>query len=110
MKLNIEQLWNAVLEKLRDALNDPLMYNTWFKETKIYSIENDVINIIVPFLMCKKHIKKNYENWLEDIVYDITGKNYSFAYYLEEEVVNNVTECQITEVNEEKFNSNLNFK
>lgn len=108
MKLNIEQLWNAVLEKLRDALNDPLMYNTWFKETKIYSIENDVINIIVPFLMCKKHIKKNYENWLEDIVYDITGKNYSFAYYLEEEVVNNVTECQITEVNEEKFNSNLN--
>ena len=108
MKLNIEQLWNAVLEKLRDALNDPLMYNTWFKETKIYSVENDVINIIVPFLMCKKHIKKNYENWLEDIVYDITGKNYSFAYYLEEEVVNNVTECQITEVNEEKFNSNLN--
>ena len=108
MNLNIEQLWNTVLEKLRDTLHDPLMYNTWFKETKIYSVDNDVINIIVPFLMCKEHIKKNYENWLEDIVYDITGKNYSFAYYLEEEVINNVNVCEITEVNEENFSSNLN--
>ena len=47
MNLNIEQLWNTVLEKLRDTLNDPLMYNTWFKETKIYSVDNDKAPIVV---------------------------------------------------------------
>ena len=43
--MNLEQLWNTVLEKMHDSLNS-IHYDTWFKETKINSIENGIIKII----------------------------------------------------------------
>ena len=105
--MNLEQLWNAVLEKMHDSLNS-IHYDTWFKETKIHSIENGVINIIVPFPLHKKYLKENYNAKLEEIIYELTSTNFEIAYFLEDEIKTKATECELTEVTEEKFVSNLN--
>ena len=105
--MNLEQLWNTVLEKMHDSLNS-IHYDTWFKETKINSIENGIIKIIVPFPLHKKYLKENYNGKLEEIIYEITGTNFELAYFLEDEIKTKSSDCEITEVAEEKFVSNLN--
>lgn len=107
MNLNIDQLWSATLEKIRLAVT-PVAYTTWFEKTKIYSIDNDMINLIVPYEISKKLLREEYQDKMEEIIYELTGQNYGFSYYLEEELAKKVVECEITEVVDEKLVSNLN--
>lgn len=107
MNLNIDQLWSATLEKIRLVVT-PVAYSTWFEKTKIYSIDNEIINLIVPYDASKKILSENYQDKMEEIIYELTGLNYGFSYFLEEELAKKVVECEITEVVDEKLVSNLN--
>ena len=73
-RMSFDQLWNNVLAKIRDSL-EPVMYDMWFKETKVHSIENGTINVIVPFILHKTYLKGKYNERLEEIIFDITGTN-----------------------------------
>lgn len=107
MNLNIDQLWSAALEKIRLVVT-PVAYTTWFEKTKIYSIENEIINLLVPYEISKKLLREEYQDKMEEILYELTGKNYNFSYYLEEEIPTQKVECEIKEVDCEKLVSNLN--
>ena len=106
MNLNIEQLWISALDKIK-LIVDPVAYTTWFENTKIYAIDNDTINLIVPYEAAKTILKQRYQENMEEIVFDLTGTNYNFKYFLDSEIKKEEV-CEIKEVEEEKLVSNLN--
>ena len=87
--MDINTIWNLFLEKIKAEL-DPILYETWFMETKLLEINNNVARILVPMQVHKKHLKENYNNLIEDIFTEITGTNFKFEYLLEEEITKNV--------------------
>lgn len=107
MSLNIEQLWISVLDKIK-LIVDPVAYTTWFENTKIYAIDDDTINLIVPYEAAKTILKQRYQENIEEIVFDLTGTNYNFKYFLDSEIKKEEEVCEIKEVEEEKLISNLN--
>lgn len=106
MNLDIEQLWISVLDKIK-LIVDPVAYTTWFENTKIYAIDDDTINLIVPYEAAKTILKQRYQENMEEIVFDLTGTNYNFKYFLDSEIKKEEV-CEIKEVEEEKLISNLN--
>ena len=80
--MDISTIWDLFLEKIKNELN-PILYETWFAETKLESLENGIAKIIVPMPVHKKHLKENYNEIVEEIFTDITGTNFKFEYLLE---------------------------
>lgn len=85
--MNTEVLWNNFLDKIKERIS-PLSYDTWFKDTKLYSIDNGLAIIIVPMGLHKKHLEENYLDDIEEVFNAITGTNFSFAFKLESELDN----------------------
>src|SRR5574344_1926365 len=107
--MDLDQLWQNILKKMHESISN-VMYDTWFGETKIHSIENGTINVIVPFELHKKMLKEKYNSQLEEIIYEITNTNLNIAYFTEEDLQKNI-ELKVTETEKnfgEKFNSSLN--
>ena len=82
MDLNI--LWNNFLNIIKDNIA-PLSYNTWFKDTKLVSLDNDIAIVLVPMPMFQKHLVGNYLDLIEDKFSSLTGKDFSFKFLIESE-------------------------
>ena len=109
--MDINTIWNLFLEKIKTEL-DPILYETWFMETKLFEINNNVATIIVPMQVHKKHLKENYNSLIEDVFTEITGTNFKFEYLLEEEITKNIT-IDTNEIGvpyNNMFESNLDHK
>ncbi len=94
--MNVEIIWSKLLDILKEQLTS-LSYNTWFKETELYKLNNGKAYIIVPMIVHKKHISDNFSEILSSILFDITNTNYDLVFLLKEEI----------EEEEEKNNSNI---
>jgi len=94
--LNVEIIWSKLLDILKEQLTS-LSYNTWFKETELYKLNNGKAYIIVPMIVHKKHISENFSEILSSILFDITNTNYDLVFLLKEEI----------EEEEEKNNINI---
>lgn len=57
MKMDIDSIWNMFLSKLKENLS-PMLYETWFAETKLLSIKGNFAKVLVPMPVHKKHLKK----------------------------------------------------
>lgn len=88
--MDINTIWNLFLEKIKGEL-DPILYETWFMDTKLIELNDNTAKILVPMQVHKKHLKENYNSIIEEIFTEITGSNFKFEYLLEEEIVKNVT-------------------
>ena len=53
--MNTELLWNNFLEKIKDRIS-PLSYDTWFKDTRLYNLNNGTAVVLVPMSLHKKHL------------------------------------------------------
>ncbi len=82
-------IWDSFLLKIKENLS-PMSFDTWFAETKLYELKNNMAKVIVPMHVHKKHLKENYNELMEELFTDITGSNCHFEYYTEEEVEENV--------------------
>lgn len=94
--MNVEIIWSKLLDILKEQLTS-LSYNTWFKETELYKLNNGKAYIIVPMIVHKKHISENFSEILSSILFDITNTNYDLVFLLKEEI----------EEEEEKNNINI---
>jgi len=83
--MNTETLWNSFLEKIKDRIS-PLSYDTWFKDTKLYSMDGGMAIVVVPMILHKKHLEENYLDDIEEIFNSITGTNFNFVFKLESEL------------------------
>ena len=106
--LDINTIWNLFLEKVKGEL-DPILYETWFMDTKLYELNDNTAKVIVPMQVHKKHLKENYNTIVEEIFTEITGTNFKFEYLLEDEITKNVT-IDVDKIGVPSFESNLDPK
>lgn len=88
--MDISNIWNLFLNRVKESL-DPILYETWFMDTKLIELNDSCAKVLVPMQVHKKHLKENYNDIVEEIFTEITGTNFNFEYVLEEELTNNVT-------------------
>lgn len=106
--MDVTTLWKTFLDKIKTSIS-PMLFETWFAETKLVEINDTTAKVIVPMHVHKKHLKENYSDLVEQIFTEITGSNFKFEYYLEEELEQNVTIStpEVSGVPEFDFESNL---
>ena len=106
--MDINTIWNLFLEKIKNEL-DPILYETWFMDTKLLELSDNTAKIIVPMQVHKKHLKENYNNIVEEIFTEITGTNFKYEYLLEEEIQKNIT-IDVNKIGVPSYESNLDPK
>ena len=94
--MNTDILWNNFLDKIKDRIT-PLSYDTWFKDTKLFKIEDGIAFVIVPYALHKKHLTENYIDDIEETFNSITGTNFKFQFLLENEISYNNSNDNIIE-------------
>ena len=62
--MNVESLWENFLEKIKSRISS-LSYETWFKTTKLVSLDNNIAKVLVDLPIQKKQLQ---EVWYKTIV------------------------------------------
>ena len=116
--MNETEIWNNILTKIHDEIT-PIAYQTWFEETELYSLNNNIAKIIVPLAVHKNHIMNTYKDLLLEAFQSITNNYYEIELVLKEEIIdeednlynniNNNNKIEVTNENS-KIDSNLNSK
>lgn len=95
--MNVDVLWTNFLTQVKDELSS-LAFDTWFKDTKLYKLDNGKAMIVVPMQIHKKHLADKYSTLIVDKLNNITSTNFELEFLLEDE---------IKEKNEEKLELNV---
>lgn len=82
--MNEENLWNNFLADIKENISS-LSYDTWFRDTKLVSLHNNVATIVVPMPVHKKHLIDNYKEVIEDKFLKLTGSSFNFNFLLQDE-------------------------
>lgn len=82
--MNEENLWNSFLTDIKENISS-LSYDTWFRDTKLVSLHNNVATIVVPMPVHKKHLLDNYKEVIEDKFIKLTGSSFTFNFLLQDE-------------------------
>ena len=82
--MDVEALWSNFLKNIKESISS-LTYETWFRDTKLVSIRNNIALVVVPMPVHKKHLLENYKDIIEDKFNNLTGSTFNFDFILEEE-------------------------
>ncbi len=83
--MNYGLLWSKVLENIKMSVTS-LIYTTWFENTKLYKIDGNIVTIIVPMDIHRKHITEKYLKDITDALYIETNQIYDINIILEDEI------------------------
>lgn len=83
--MNVDILWSKFLNEVKDDLTS-LSFDTWFKDTELYKLDNGKSYIIVPMPIHKKHLADNYSDLILTHLNNITGTNFELVFLLKEEI------------------------
>ena len=102
--MDIDSLWKKFLDIIKENVAS-LSYETWFRDTKLVSLRNNIATVIVPMPVHKKHLIENYQDEMIDKFNKLTNSSYSFNFILEDEwndIKNDEEEVEVIEKKEEK--------
>ncbi|MDD2180826.1 MAG: chromosomal replication initiator protein DnaA [Bacilli bacterium] len=107
--MEINNIWDNFLNKVKNNLA-PMLFEAWFAETKLIALNDNKATVLVPMIIHKKHLKDNYDTLIETIFNEVTGSNFIFEYFTEEEIEKIKDENNFISENKntELFKSNLN--
>lgn len=83
--MNIDNLWDNFLEKIKPKISN-LSYDTWFKNTKLVSLDNNVAKILVDSPLQKKSLQETWYQTISDVFSEITNTSFDFEFVFEDEV------------------------
>lgn len=105
--MDLETIWQKFLSKIKENIA-PMLYETWFLDTKLFELKDNCAKVEVPMHVHKKHLKENYNDLIEEIFTEITGSNFKFEYFTNDEIQKNI-EIDTDNLGVPNiFNSNLN--
>ena len=108
--MDLENIWSSFLEKIKGQMND-ISYETWFSESKLVYLKGDTAKVLVPSIVHKKNLSNNYTDLIEENFTELTGSNFKFEFYIEEELETNVIiDTDEIGIPNEKFETNLDPK
>ena len=108
MKGNYQELMNKVKILARDGIN-PIAYDTWMSSLELYSIDENLITLVVPSAFFADQLKP-YTLYLQNCFKMATQKIYDITYISAEDLDKNIQDRIISNTNQELINSNLNNK
>ena len=79
------KLWNSFLERIKNEVT-PITYQTWFADTKIAYIKDNIVTIAVPMHVHKTMLSQSYNELIEEVFTEISGSNLKFNYLTNEEL------------------------
>ena len=82
--MDINMLWNNFLNTIKESIA-PLSYDTWFRDTKLVSLNNNSAIVVVPMPIYQKHLVDNYLDLIEEKFSELIGSNVSFQFLIESE-------------------------
>ena len=85
--MNIDTLWDNFLEKIKTKISS-LSYDTWFKTTKLLSLDNNVAKILVESPLQKKSLQETWYKTISEVFSDITNTSFDFEFVFENEIEN----------------------
>lgn len=106
--VDIQGIWNSFLSKIKDSIS-PMLYETWFAETEIISLEDNTAKIKVPMHVHKKHLKEHYYELISDVFSEVSGSNFKIEFYTPEEIEQKI-EIEVIGVPSNTHTTNLNLK
>jgi chromosomal replication initiator protein len=74
-RMKVDDLWTNFLKEIKNDLTS-LSYDTWFKDTELYKLDDGKAYIIVPMPIHKKHLMDNYKDIITEKLNDITCTNF----------------------------------
>lgn len=86
--MNNDTLWNTFLEKIKNKISS-LSYETWFKDTKLLSLDNNTAKILVEMPIQKKSLQETWYQTIVEVFSEITNTTFDFEFVLEEEIKSN---------------------
>ena len=86
--MNIDNLWNNFLEKIKSKISS-LSYDTWFKNTKLVSLDNNTAKVLVDSPLQKKSLQETWYQTISDVFSEITNTSFDFEFVFEDEVIEN---------------------
>lgn len=109
--MNIELIWQNFLERVKENIA-PMLFETWFSDTKLVNLDGDTATVLVPMHVYKKHLSENYNDLIEEIFTEVTGTNFKIVYLTEEEYKEQTKKVVIEQdlTSNRKIESNLNPK
>lgn len=107
--MDLESIWSVFLSKIEIKLK-PVLYQTWFQDTKLIDLNNEYAIVEVPLDVHKKHLQENYSDIIKETFMEVTGSIFKFKYVTPEEVTEDKPQTEITDNNEATFESGLDNK
>ena len=83
--MNVEIIWDNFLNSIKAELN-PLSFDTWFKETKLYEYKDGVCKIIVPMNLYKKRLTTIYYDLIINNLNSVIGDNVDIEFFTQDEI------------------------
>ncbi len=83
--MNYTIIWDHFLEKIKEKIST-LSYETWFKDTSLYSIDNGIYRIIVPMSIHKTHINDKYKDIIDELLSTEDSNYKKVEYFLQDEI------------------------
>lgn len=74
MAISTEQLWEQVLEHLKEQLSRPT-FETWIQNATIENLTPDYLTILTPNAFVMNHVQKYYVHIISEVVTEIIGKS-----------------------------------
>lgn len=74
MSISAEQLWQQVLEKLKQRLPRPT-FETWIQNATIKDLDSNCLTLLIPNAFVMNHLQKHYTNIIGDVVAEIIGNS-----------------------------------
>ncbi len=104
--MNIEALWNSVLDNINKELT-PMSFNTWFKETTLINILDNKATIKVPMQIHKKLLGENFYELIDNTFFSLTGQNYDIEFISDADLENKSDILDNVSSKNKNLNSNL---
>ena len=109
--VELDNLWNSFLEKIKLQLS-PVLFEIWFSTSKLVSLKDGVAKVLIESEVHKKNLSSDfYINFIEENFTELTGSNFKFEFYTEEELESNVIiDTDEIGIPSNKFETNLDPK
>src|SRR5574344_902049 len=85
----LSNIWSRVLTKLKDEINNNHIFDVFFKDSYIYTINQGKMYIVVTSGLAVNLIETKYHDMLDSIVKDVTQTDYKLVITKQEDLDNN---------------------
>lgn len=82
------RLWNKVLKKIAEKINEKKTYDSFFADSYIYDIKGNTIMVVAGSVVAKTVMNGQYSDLINSIVNDIMEDSYTVVAYTIDELSN----------------------